>query len=136
MKRFILLGYQVAAGGADALTGALLVAEPALALQWMGLRAPADAMPFIAYIGSFVLAVGLCYLYGAMLVWRCGCISKVETIWLLTAIVRISVAAFVFTSVLSRALDVGWSTVGVFDCACALIQAVGLRKGWLLHVEG
>lgn len=135
MKRSILLAYQLLAGLSDALTGAMLIAEPVLALRWMGLQAPADAVPFIAYIGSFVLAVGLCYLYGAMLLVRGGCTTKLEATWLLTAIFRTSVAAFVFSSVLVGTLQSGWITVALFDGACALIQAIGLRRGWLSDVS-
>jgi hypothetical protein len=52
---------------------------------------------------------------------------------MLTAITRSSVAIFLATQVLSGTLEAGWLTVAVFDAACALIQAIGLRKGWLRH---
>jgi hypothetical protein len=45
---------------------------------------------------------------------------------------RSSVAIFVFTQILAGSLETGWLTVALFDAACALLQAIGLRKGWLL----
>lgn len=134
MKHSILLAYQVAAGLSDTATGALLIAAPVLTLRLMGLQVPADALPFLSFIGAFVLAVGLSYLYGALLVGRAGCASKLEAVWLLTAIIRSSVAVFVMAEVMAGRLEQGWLTIAFFDGACVLIQAIGLRKGWLLHV--
>lgn len=134
MKRSILFTYQWLAGISDTLTGAMLIAEPVLLLRLMGLQAPADATPFLSFIGAFVLAVGLCYIYGALLVDRAGCSSRLEAIWLVTAIIRSSVAAYVVSGVLVGTLAPGWMTIAVFDGACALIQAIGLRKGWLPNV--
>jgi hypothetical protein len=134
MKRPILLTYQLLAGASDSSTGALLIAAPAEALGLMGLRAPADSTPFLSFIGAFVLAVGLSYLYGGLLVGRAGNSSRLEAVWLLTAIIRGSVAVFVLTEVLAGALQFGWLTIAIFDGACVFVQAVGLRKGWLLNV--
>jgi hypothetical protein len=55
-------------------------------------------------------------------------------VWLLTAIIRSSVAVFVFTQVLAGTLQPGWLIIAGFDGACAFFQAIGLRKGWLLNV--
>jgi hypothetical protein len=57
--------------------------------------------------------------------------GKLEAVWLLTAITRASVAVFVWLRRSSQTLEAGWLTVAVFDGACVLIQAIGLRKGWL-----
>jgi hypothetical protein len=54
-----------------------------------------------------------------------------ETLWLLTAITRSAVAAYIIVSVLAHTLEAGWWTVAAFDAACALIQAIGLQKDWL-----
>jgi hypothetical protein len=100
----------------------------------MGLSVPRDATPFLSFIGAFVLAVGLSYLYGALLIHRNGGIPRLEAVWLLTAIIRSSVAIFILAAVLSGTLPAGWLTIAVFDGICVLIQARGLRKGWLSHV--
>ncbi|MDR3751527.1 MAG: hypothetical protein P4K94_08590 [Terracidiphilus sp.] len=133
MNRPILFGYQLLIGLSDTLTGALLISAPALTLGLMRLHVPADALPFLSFIGAFVLSVGLACIYGAWLTHRKASATKIEIVWLLTAITRGSVAIFVVAQVLSGTLEAGWLTVAVTDGACVLIQAVGLRKGWLRH---
>jgi hypothetical protein len=132
MKRPVLFTYQMLIGLSDTSTGAMLIVAPQLTLRLMGLHAAPEALPFLSFVGAFVLAVGLCCLYGGYLAACGGCASKLGVVWLLTAIMRSSVAIFVFTQILSGSLEAGWLTVAVFDAACALVQVVGLRRGWLL----
>ena len=134
MNRRILIGYQLAIGLSDTLTGALLMTAPEFTLALMRLRAPGDALPYLSFIGSFVLSVGLSCLYGAYVMMRRGSPCKLEIVWLLTAITRASVAIFVITQIIAQTLEAGWLTVAITDSACVLIQAIGLRKGWLAHV--
>ena len=134
MNRPILIGYQLLIGISDTMTGALLMIAPAFTLGVMRLHAPADALVYLSFIGAFVLSVGLSCLYGARLMIRRGSPCRLEVIWLLTAIIRASVAVFVLTQILAHTLDVGWLTVAITDGACVLIQAMGLRRGWLAHV--
>jgi hypothetical protein len=135
MKDLWLLAYQLVAGFSDTSTGALLIAAPLFTLRLMGLAVPGDAKPFLSFIGAFVFAVGLAYLYGALLVRRTSGAPRLEVVWLLTAIIRSSVAIFVIAAVLSRSLAPGWLTIAVFDGICVLIQARGLRRGWLNVVQ-
>ncbi len=134
MNRSLLLVYQGLIGLSDTLTGALLIFAPGFTLGLMRLHAPADALPYVAYLGAFVLSVGLACLYGAVVMVRRGSPCKIETVWLITAITRASVAIVVVTQVLAHSLEAGWLTVAVFDGGCVLIQAIGLRKGWLGNV--
>ena len=136
MKDLLLLAYQLVAGFSDTSTGALLIAAPVFTIRMMGLAVPQDATPFLSFIGAFVLAVGLSYLYGAMLVRRSGGLQRLEAVWLLTAIIRSSVAIFVLAAVLKGTLAPGWLSIAIFDGVCVLIQARGLRRGWLSHVTG
>jgi hypothetical protein len=46
---------------------------------------------------------------------------------------RASVAVFVTAQILAGTLETGWITVAAADGACVLIQAIGLRKGWLAN---
>jgi hypothetical protein len=131
MKHPVLFGYQCVAGLSDTATGALLCIAPRFTLQLMGLHPPAAAAPFVSYIGAFVFSVGLCYLYGAWLIAIEAPAARTEMVWLLTAFTRSAVAIFVFKSVLVGDLEFGWIIVAVFDAACAVIQAIGLRKRWL-----
>jgi len=100
----------------------------------MGLRAPSDSLIYVSFIGAFVLSVGLACFYGAFLVHRGGCRTKLEIVWVLTAITRASVAIFLTGELLTSTLDTDWLTVAAVDGTCVLIQAIGLRKGWLASV--
>jgi hypothetical protein len=135
MNRSVLLAYHVLAGCCDSSTGALLLMAPAFTLRLMMLRAPGDALVYVSFIGAFVLATGLAYLYGAYLVLRENCATKLQVLWLLTALTRASVAIFVTAQVLAGALPAGWIAVAATDAACVLIQATGLRKGWLTSAQ-
>lgn len=134
MNRRILIGYQLLISLSDAITGALLIAAPEFSLGMMRLHAPDNALVYLSFIGAFVLSVGLSCLYGAYLVIRQGDSCRLEVVWLLTAIVRASVAIFVITQIIGHTLEMGWLTIAITDGACVLIQTIGLRKGWLTHV--
>jgi hypothetical protein len=133
MKRSILLFYQWGIGISDTATGALLILAPDLTLRLMNLHVPTDTLPYLSFIGAFVFAVGLSCIYGALLMIGKGTRSRLETVWMLTAFSRASVAVFVLTQILQHTLEAGWLTVAITDAACVLIQAIGLRKGWLAH---
>jgi hypothetical protein len=135
MNRPILLGYQIVIGVSDTLTGALLIIAPVFTLRLMHLHAPSDALPFLSFIGAFVFSVGLSCFYGALAFARREPIARVEMVWLLTALTRASVAIFVTTQIIAGTLEAGWATVALSDGACVLIQAIGLRKGWLRNAS-
>jgi hypothetical protein len=132
-RRSLLLGYQLLTGLSDALTGALLLVSPEFTLRLMRLHAQPGSLPFLSYIGAFVLSVGVACLYGAYLVPRAGSAPKLEVVWLLTAITRGLVALFVIYALAIHTLESGWITVALSDGAFALLQAIGLLKGWLRH---
>lgn len=134
MKRRVLFGYQLCTGLSDTATGLLLILAPAFTLRLMGLAVPSDTLPFLSYIGAFVLSVGIACLYGGLLTTRVNQAPKLEVVWLLTAITRGLVAAFVVSGILSGALAAGWVLVAVSDGVLALIQGLGLFKGWLADV--
>jgi hypothetical protein len=129
--RGLLLGYQLLTGLSDAVTGVLLLFAPTLTMRLMGLHAAPDTLPFLSYIGAFVLSVGLACLYGAQLTRRKGSGQKLEAVWLLTAITRGLVALFIVWKISSDALELGWATVAFSDGALALLQTIGLDRGWL-----
>ncbi|MFP5275946.1 MAG: hypothetical protein ACLGPM_02430 [Acidobacteriota bacterium] len=133
MNRTLLLAYQWLTGLSDTCTGLLLIVAPGLTLTLMGVPAPAGQLVYIAYIGAFVLGVGLCCLYGVRLILRGDTGRQLGTVWLLTAVLRASVAAFVAQQVMTGALSSGWIGVAGFDGACVAIQAAGLWKGWVKY---
>lgn len=134
MKRTALFWYQVATGLSDTLTGLGLMIAPQFTLRQLSLNTPAQANPFVAYIGAFVLAVGVSCLYGVHLFRVKDSRAKLETVWLLTAFSRAAVCMYVFKAVLLGDLERPWLSVAIFDGVCALVQAIGLRKRWLSDV--
>ncbi|HEY3704884.1 MAG TPA: hypothetical protein VGL22_07450 [Terracidiphilus sp.] len=133
MNRSLLLIYQWATGLSDSLTGILLYVAPAFTLRMMGVHAPADAMPYIGYIGAFVLTTGLACLYGAYLLHVRACPERIETVWLLTAFSRAAVAIYIAQAITAGTLENAWISVALFDGACVLVQAIGLSRRWLKH---
>ena len=134
MKRRYLLGYQLLTGLSDTSTGLLLIIAPSATVHLMRLHPPLDSLPFLSFVGVFVLSVGLACLYGARLLrTRPVLIQKLEAVWLLTAITRGLVALFVVAKILSGSLEIGWITVALTDGAFALLQAIGLARGWLAN---
>ena len=131
MKRRSLIGYQLLTGLSDGVTGALLIVSPSVTLRLMGIHVAAAALPFLSFIGAFVLSVGLACLYGACLAPNPRAAAKLQVVWLVTAITRGLVAIFVAASIFSGTLEAGWITVAISDAAFAFVQAIGLSKGWL-----
>ncbi len=133
MNRRFILGYQLITGVSDACTGTLLMVAPEYTLGLMGIGAPSDAAPFISFIGAFVFSVGMACLYGASLAARGEGRTRVEMVWLLTALTRSAVAIFLVQCVLAGTLQAAWLIVAFSDGAFAFIQGVGLRMKWVAH---
>ena len=133
--RTLLFAYQLLLGASDTSTGVLLLIAPALTLRLMRLHAAPDTLPFLSYIGAFVLSVGIACFYGAWLTTVRGFAARLEVVWLLTAISRASVTLFVLASVFTHALEPGWLSVALSDGAFALLQLIGLAKHWLPSIE-
>ena len=135
MNRTLLFAYQLMTGLSDTVTGILLCAAPAFTLRLMGVHAPLDALPYVGYIGAFVLSVGLACLYGARIVHLPSSADRLEIVWFLTALSRAAVAFYLLPEISIGAFQPAWLSVALFDGACALIQAIGLRKGWLRNIR-
>ena len=135
MNRRILFAYQLLTGFSDTVTGALLIVAPEFTLSLMRLHVPSDALPFLSFIGAFVFSVGLACSYGAYLVWCGADKAKLEMVWLLTAFTRCAVTTLVFQQVIAGTLEAGWLTVAISDGTMVVIQAIGLRRGWLANVS-
>jgi len=131
MKEHSLLAYHLVVGLWILFAGVLLIVEPVFTIRSMGLNASTEAVPYLTLIGAFLMAVGLAYLYGAFLMLRTSGAARLETVWLLTAMIRSSVAIFILDEVMLRTLPAGWLTIAIFDGTCVAIQARGLHKGWL-----
>ena len=133
MMRRLLLWYQMGIAISDSGTGILLLIAPLYTLHKLNLSAPDSSAIYLSWIGVFVASVGLACAYGARLMLCRGCSNRLETVRLLTAFTRGMVAAFLFAKIASANLPSGWCTVALFDGACACLQAIALRRGWLKH---
>ena len=136
MSKRLLFAYQLLTGLSDTSTGLLLIVAPGLTLHLMGLSASSGSLTFLSFIGAFVLSVGVACLYGAWLATLPVFALRLREVWILTAITRGLVAAFLFAKILSGTLPPGWSSAAVSDGAFALLQIVGILQGWLTRVEG
>lgn len=124
-KRKFLVVWSVAVGSMDALTGLLLVAAPSLVLQSLGIAPPSpDALVFLSWIGVFVGGVGLSY---AMAL---GDRRRGKAVWMVTALVRTLVAAFVTWRIDTGSLAPAWLAVALTDAAVAVVQMAVVRAGW------
>lgn len=113
-------------GSMDALTGLLLIFVPDRVLGLLNVPRPsADARVFVSWIGVFVLSVGLCY--GLALT---GKRAKGEAAWMFTSLVRILVAAFLTSVVVSGSMAPAWMLVAAADALVAMVQVLVLRMGW------
>jgi hypothetical protein len=112
-------------GAMDAVTGLLLVVAPAMVLRMMGI-APVhpEGFVFLSWMGVFIGGVGLSYGFAL----RGGVAA--ETVWRITAMVRVLVGVFVISKCAAGDLTSAWLTVAVTDLVVAMVQWFGLRAGW------
>jgi hypothetical protein len=134
--RYWIVLYQYLAGLCDTVTGLLLIAAPAWTLGLMGLTIIPQPVAFVRYIGVFVLSVGISYPWAA-LGWPLSTHAHIgwTTQWKLTALIRTLVALFIVWQVATAALESKWISVAFSDGTFALIQWIGLRKGWLARAN-
>ena len=101
----------------DGGTGLMLLSVPQFALEQMGVAPPPAELVYIRYIGVFVLFAG--FAYALPLIRR----DALRTVLELTMLLRFMVAIFVSVAMLTRALDLGWWSVPVYDGVLAVLQA-------------
>lgn len=127
--------FSLAVGLCDAATGLALIATPLWTLGLMGIAAPPAEPVFVRWIGAFVLAVGLSYIYPFLLrdggTARLG--ERLATVFEVTALARALVAVVAGAAIGSGLLERAWLGVPLFDAAVAAIQIVLLRRGGLRH---
>ena len=111
------------AGIMDFSTGILLMADPRFTCRLMGLTAVSDTA-FLPFVGAFVTAVGLSYLWG---LWR----RSLRATWEFTALVRCIIGIFVAIAVGRGSMAAGWLPVTVTDLGLSALQIIFLRNGWV-----
>lgn len=126
-----LLPYQYLAGFSDASTGLLLVFAPQWTLALMGIRRPPQPIAYASFIGFFVFAVGATYLLATRIPLNAANTPRWQTVWAVTALIRSSVAVFLLGEILAGRMEAAWLAVAIFDGTLALVQWIGLSRGWL-----
>ena len=115
------------AGALDAATGLGLVLAPALVLRVMGVAPLAgDAVVFLRWVGTFVGAVGVSYLWA----WMRGR-RLLRAVLELTVIARVAVGVFSGVAVARGWLGAAWASVPATDLGLAAVQLWLLAKGAL-----
>lgn len=127
MTRAVFLKFwSLVVGTMDAVTGLALVIAPAAVLELLQIPPlSSDAQVFVSWVGVFVLAVGLSYGLALLPRRRRG-----ETVWMITALVRMLVAGFLTVKILDQSLPMAWAVVGITDVVVALVQIAIIRAGW------
>jgi hypothetical protein len=126
-----MVALALGAGLMDAATGAALVVAPAFVLA--GLRVPSvgpETVVFLRWIGIFVGAVGLAYLWALLR----GGVGPLRDAFAFTALVRALVGGFVAFEVIRGGLAPGWSLVAVTDLGLAALQRWFLATEDRIHV--
>jgi hypothetical protein len=126
-----LLAYQWLAGLCDLSTGALLVFAPVWTLSLMGVRHPPQPVEFAAFIGAFVMSVGIAYWYAARQPMIAANAACWRSVWWFTASSRTLVAGFLIWKIWTGQMEMAWLTVALTDGALAIFQWIGLRMGYL-----
>ncbi len=126
-----LPAYQYLAGLSDAITGIFLILLPAWAMRTMRVATPAQPAAFTSFIGVFVLSVGLSYFLVTRNPLTTTAAAAWQMQWRITAVTRTLVALFLIISVAIGQLEPAWVLVAVSDGALAVIQWIGLARGWL-----
>ena len=127
-SKVLFIGFQLIAGGGDAVTGIALMAAPSFTLKMMGVRQEIHDLILVSFIGAFVLAVGLSYLAFASPPRNSAQLSEVRAAWLITALVRLCVGVFVAAACASQRLDPAWLTITAFDLSLATFQLIARRR--------
>ena len=125
--------FSLAVGACDAATGLALIAAPLWTLGQMGIAAPPAEPVFLRWIGAFVLAVGLSYLYPFLLrdggSARLG--ERLATVFEVTTLARALVALVAGAAIVGGLLERAWLGVPLFDAAVATAQIALLHRGGL-----
>ncbi len=124
--------FAAAVGAGDLATGAALVAAPLSTLALLGVSPLPSEPVFQRWIGAFVLAVGLAYLYPFALAGARRA-TRLATVFEVTALARGAVALVAGGAVAAGALDPSWIAVPLYDAAVAAVQIALLRRGAWAH---
>lgn len=127
MMKFIRV-YSACAGACDALTGLLLMLAPAFTLRLMLIPEAVAEPVYIRFIGAFVFAIGSSYFLPYLQMDPGKRADRFVAMLEFTMFVRICIAAFSLTAILSGHLGTAWISVSATDTVLATTQAILLRR--------
>ena len=129
LRRQLAIAYTAFAGGLDAASGLWLVFAPASMLATMGAD-PEDDPLFLSFVGTFVAAVGISYLWALRRWLKRGDAEFLHSIWRVTILFRLAAGLFCAAHLATDDLDLAWIGVPIADFAFAAVQIWLLRAGW------
>lgn len=122
-------GIALLAGLMDSATGLLLMAAPLFTLRLMGIDPPAEALPYVRFIGAFVFAVGNLYLWSLLSVKILETWKALFCLFYATGWIRAVICVQCLVAILAQTLSLEWGTVVLTDGGLALTQFIWLMKG-------
>lgn len=115
------------AGSLDALTGLLLMVAPAAVLRMLGAGELPEQPVFLRFVGAFVGAVGLSYLYPFALAPTRRA-ARLRVVLEVTTLERLVVFAFTTSAIAAGTLGARWASVPATDLLLAGAQLWLLRR--------
>ncbi|MBL9193079.1 MAG: hypothetical protein JNJ82_12070 [Opitutaceae bacterium] len=113
------------AGALDTCTGLGLVFFPGLVLPLMRVPLPTgDGWVFLRFVGAFVAAVGMTYLWAL-----CAPRERLRVVLGATVIFRLAAGGYSLAAVVGGQLGLAWASVPATDLALVIAQLWLLSKG-------
>ena len=125
--RTMIPSYQWTAGLYEFTLGVCMVAAPDSHLIHLLFRNSDASVAVYSFAGMFVFTLGLCAFLGAYLELRRDSMPRLQTIWLLTAIIHSGAAIYVAMQILTGALTLGWLLIAIPFALFAIAGALFLR---------
>jgi hypothetical protein len=122
IQRKITRGISWLAGLTETLTGLGLIVQPVFTLKLMGLEESAASIPFIQFIGAFVLGIGSLYLWGLGLSKSQQSWTPLKHAWMATGWTRVLIGLTTGFLILNGSLSTGWASVPITDLSLGIFQ--------------
>jgi len=123
----LTLGISWIAGLIDSSTGIGLIFLPSFTLKLMGLHESSYSLPYIQFIGAFVLGIGSLYLWGLGFTKRQSSWIPLRYAWMATGWTRILVGMTTGILILKGTLLTTWVSVPLTDLSVGFFQLL-----WIL----
>ena len=121
-------------GLGDAILGFCFISAPASTLARLGISSPADPM-MIRFLGHFVVGVGLATLFPLLAAPEARRWPRLAAAFEITAMMRLLVAVFLGSAILSDLLEPAWWTIACSDLGFAFLLYAASPRIWELRPE-